>query len=255
MDNSTDQTIKRFKQIREENHYTQSDFAKVLQIKNSTADIERGKTKISGRVVARLLDKFNINPLWLFGESTQKKIQLHLGDVSPKVVTIDSENNENIVLVNVKAAAGYPHNVQDLDWYQQLPAFDIPLPEYRNATYRGFQVEGDSMLPLFEPKEWVIGKAVNNLSEVSNNTICVVVLEDSVVVKKIRKNEDVSVITLVSLNSEYLPYTIQTHQITELWEINSKLSFNIDANSDKASIKKLQEAMVALTSEVRGLKN
>ncbi|WP_271767426.1 XRE family transcriptional regulator [Aquimarina algiphila] len=255
MDNSTDQTIKRFKQIREENHYTQSDFAKVLQIKNSTADIERGKTKISGRVVARLLDKFNINPLWLFGESTQKKIQLHLGDVSPKVVTIDSENNENIVLVNVKAAAGYPHNVQDLDWYQQLPAFDIPLPEYRNATYRGFQVEGDSMLPLFEPKEWVIGKAVNNLSEVSNNTICVVVLEDSVVVKKIRKNEDVSVITLVSLNSEYLPYTIQTHQITELWEINSKLSFNIDANSDTASIKKLQEAMVALTSEVRGLKN
>ncbi|TSE07133.1 MULTISPECIES: XRE family transcriptional regulator [Aquimarina] len=254
MDNSTDQTIKRFKQIREENHYTQSDFAKVLQIKNSTADIERGKTKISGRVVARLLDKFNINPLWLFGESTQKKIQLHLGDVSPKVVTIDSENNENIVLVNVKAAAGYPHNVQDLDWYQQLPAFDIPLPEYRNATYRGFQVEGDSMLPLFEPKEWVIGKAVNNLSEVSNNTICVVVLEDSVVVKKIRKNEDVSVITLVSLNSEYLPYTIQTHQITELWEINSKLSFNIDANSDTASIKKLQEAMVALTSEVRGLK-
>ncbi|WP_108869665.1 XRE family transcriptional regulator [Aquimarina aquimarini] len=255
MDISTDQTIKRFKQIREENHYTQSDFAKVLQIKNSTADIERGKTKISGKVVARLLQEFSVNPLWLFGESTQKNIQLHLGDVSPKVVTIDSDNNENIVLVNVKAAAGYPHNVQDLDWYQQLPAFDIPLPEYRNATYRGFQVEGDSMLPLLEPKEWVIGKAVNNLAEVSNNTICVVVLEDSVVVKKIKKNEDVSVITLVSLNSEYLPYTIQAHQIVELWEINSKISFNIDANSDIASMKQLQEAMLALTSEVRGLKN
>ncbi len=255
MDNSTSQTIKRFKQIREENHYTQSDFAKVLQIKNSTADIERGKTKISGKVVARLLQEFNVNPLWLFGESTQKKIQLHQGNVSPKVVTIDSQNNENIVLVNVKAAAGYPHNVQDLDWYQQLPAFDIPLPEYRNATYRGFQVEGDSMLPLLEPKEWVIGKAINNLSEVSNNTICVIVLEDSVVVKKIRKNEDASIITLISLNSEYLPYTIQTHQIVELWEINSKLSFNIDANPDAASMKQLQEAMQALTSEVRSLKH
>lgn len=255
MDNLTDQTIKRFKQIREENHYTQSDFAKVLQIKNSTADIERGKTKISGKVVARLLQEFNVNPLWLFGESNQKKIQLHLGDVSPKVVTVDSQNNENIVLVNVKAAAGYPHNVQDLDWYQQLPAFDIPLPEYRNATYRGFQVEGDSMLPLFEPKEWVIGKAINNLSEIGNNAICVVVLEDSVVVKKIKKNDDTSVITLVSLNSEYLPYTIQTHQIVELWEVNSKLSFNIDANSDTTSIKQLQEAMMVLTSEVRSMKS
>ncbi len=255
MDNLTDQTIKRFKEIREENHCTQSDFAAILQIKNSTADIERGKTKISGKVVAKLLQEFHINPLWLFGESSQKKIQLHVGDVSPKVVTINSENNENIVLVNVKAAAGYPHNVQDLDWYQQLPAFDIPLPEYRNATYRGFQVEGDSMIPVLEPKEWVIGKAINNLLEIGSNSICVVVLEDSVVVKKIRKNEDASVITLVSLNSEYLPYNIKSDQIVELWEVNSKLSFNIDANSESASIKQLQEAMLELTTEIRSLKN
>ncbi|MDH7445281.1 XRE family transcriptional regulator [Aquimarina sp. 2201CG14-23] len=254
MDNLTNQTIQRFKSIREENHFTQSDFARVLHIKNSTADIERGKTKISGKVVSRLLQEFGVNPLWLFGESDQKKIQLQSGDVAPKIVTVDSENNENIVLVNVKAAAGYPHNVQDVDWYQQLPAFDIPLPEYRNATYRGFQVEGDSMLPVLEPKEWVIGKAVNNLSELSNNAIYVVVLADSVVVKKVKKNEDASVLTLISLNTDYLPYTIQTHQIVELWEINSKLSFNIDANSDTASIRQLQDAMVALTSEVRSLK-
>lgn len=255
MDNSTNQTIKRFKQIREENHYTQSDFARVLNIKNSTADIERGKTKISGKVVARLLQEFQVNPLWLFGESEQKEIKLHYGDVSPKVVTVDAQNNENIVLVNVKAAAGYPHNVQDVEWYQQLPAFDIPLPEYRNATYRGFQVEGDSMLPALQPKEWVIGKAINNLSEVSNNSICIVVLEDSVVVKKIRKNEDGTTLTLISLNAEYLPYTIQFHQIVEMWEVNSKLSFDIDANSETASLKQLQEAMATLTSEVRSMKH
>ena len=255
MDNLTNQTIQRFKSIREENHFTQSDFARILNIKNSTADIERGKTKISGKVVSRLLQEFGVNPLWLFGESDQKKIQLHNGDVAPKIVTVDSENNENIVLVNVKAAAGYPHNVQDVDWYQQLPAFDIPLPEYRNATYRGFQVEGDSMLPVLEPKEWVIGRAVNNLSELSSNALYVVVLQDSVVVKKVRKNEDSSVLTLISLNTDYLPYTIQTHQIVEIWEVNSKLSFNIDANSDTASIKQLQDAMMVLTSEVRSLKN
>lgn len=255
MDNITNQTIQRFKSIREENHFTQSDFARVLDIKNSTADIERGKTKISGKVVSKLLQEFGVNPLWLFGESDQKKIQLHNGDVSPKMVTVDSGNNENIVLVNVKAAAGYPHNVQDVDWYQQLPAFDIPLPEYRNATYRGFQVEGDSMLPVLEPKEWVIGKAVNNLSELRSNALYVVVLHDSVVVKKVRKNGDSSSLTLISLNTDYLPYSINAHQIVELWEVNSKLSFNIDANSDTASIKQLQDAMLALTTEVRSLKN
>ncbi|GAA3513842.1 hypothetical protein GCM10022393_29620 [Aquimarina addita] len=255
MDESTNQTIHRFKQIREENHFTQSDFAKVLGIKSSTADIERGKTKISGKVVAKLLEEFGINPLWLFGDSTQKRIQMHTGDVAPKVVTVNVDNNENIVLVNVKAAAGYPNNVQDVDWYQQLPAFDIPLPEFRNATYRGFQVEGDSMLPILEPKEWVIGKAINNLSELRSNAIYVIVLEDSVVVKKVRKNMEDATLTLVSINVEYLPYTIQSHQIKELWEVNSKLSFNIDANDTTGSIKQLQDAMQLLTSEVRNLKS
>ena len=255
MEHSTNQTIKRFKQIREEKHYTQSEFAKVLGIKNSTADIERGKTKISGRVVANLLREFSLNPLWLFGESEQKNIKLSAVDVAPKVVTVDAEDNENIVLVNVKAAAGYPQNVQDVEWYQQLPAFNIPLSEYRNATYRGFQVEGDSMLPVLEPKEWVIGKAISNLSEVTDNNMYVIVLEDSVLVKKIRKNPDASTLTLVSLNPEYLPYPIQSHQIMELWEVNSKLSFNVDSQTDSASLKQLQEAMKTLTSEVRSLKN
>lgn len=33
--------IKRFKQIREENNFTQSEFAEILNIKNSTSDIKR----------------------------------------------------------------------------------------------------------------------------------------------------------------------------------------------------------------------
>ncbi len=253
MDDSNTMIIKRFKQIREEHHITQSEFAEILGIKKSTADIERGRTKISGKVVAKLLQVYGINPLWLFGESTQKLLKTNTIDISPKVVTVDSQDNENMVLVNVKAAAGYPHNVQDLDWYQQLPAFDIPLPEYRNATYRGFQVEGDSMLPAFEPKEWVIGKALASIKEIGNTSICVIVLEDSVLVKKIRINKD-DTITLISLNTEYPPVVIEAHQVVELWEVNSKLSFNIDAHTNTSSLQQLQDAMAQLTNEVRSLK-
>ena len=118
----------------------------------------------------RTVRQFGINPLWLFGESNQKFLQVSQGDVSPKVISLNSAENENMVLVSQKAAAGYPHNVQDVDWYQQLPAFDMPLPEYRNATHRGFQIEGDSMMPNFRPGEWVLGKAVSTIEEASNNT-------------------------------------------------------------------------------------
>lgn len=247
--------VKRFKQVRDENNFTQTEFAALLGIKNSTADIERGRTKLSGKVVAELLKQFGINPLWLFGESNQKYLQVSKGDVSPKVISLNSAENENIVLVNVKAAAGYPHNLQDVDWYQQLPAFDIPLPEYRNATHRGFQIEGDSMLPNYRPGEWVLGKAVSTIEEAANNRVYVVVLYDSVLVKKLQKLPDPSKILLISLNEEYLPVEVNVNDIQELWQVNSKLTFNLDAPSESGLLRQLQQSMEELKSEFKTLKH
>jgi len=62
-----------------------------------------------------LMDKFNVNPLWLYGESNEKHIDIARGDISPRMLTLDSEGNDNIVLVSQKAAAGYPHNIQDVE--------------------------------------------------------------------------------------------------------------------------------------------
>lgn len=247
--------IKRFKEIRDDHNFTQAEFAEVLGIKNSTADIERGRTKLSGKVVAELLRQFGVNPLWLFGDSSQKYLAINKGDVSPKVITVNSGDEENILLVNQKAAAGYPHNVQDVEWYQQLPAFDIPLPEYRNATYRGFQVEGDSMLPNLSPGEWVLGKAVASVSEVNNNKIYVVVLYDSVLVKKIQKLEDPYKVLLVSINEEYPPVEVLVSDIQEIWQVNSKLTFSVDATSENGLLRQLQQSMEELKSEFKTLKH
>lgn len=246
--------VKHFKEVREENNFTQAEFAEILEIKKSTADIERGRTKLSGKVVSRLLSKFGINPLWLFGESGQKYLQISQGDVSPKVVTVDSADNENIIMVNQKAAAGYPHNVQDVEWYQQLPAFDIPLPEFRNATYRGFQIEGDSMLPNYYPGEWVLGKAVSDLESASNNKVYVIVLYDSVLVKKIQKLPDPSRLLLISFNEEYLPIEIGVNDIQELWQVNSKLTFNLDNPSQSGLFRELKESMEELKRDLKAFK-
>lgn len=247
--------VRRFKEIRDDHNFTQSEFAEVLGINNSTADIERGRTKLSGKMVAELLRQFGVNPLWLFGDSSQKYLPVNKGDVSPKVVTVNSGEEENIILVNQKAAAGYPHNVQDVEWYQQLPAFDIPLPEYRNATYRGFQVEGDSMMPNLRPGEWVLGKAVPSITEVSYSKIYVVVLYDSVLVKKIQKMEDPFKVLLVSINEEYAPVQVQVSEIQELWQINSKLTFSVDATSENGLLRQLQQSMEELKSEFKTLKH
>ncbi len=247
-------TLKRFVDLRRELGHTQAEFAKLLGISNTTADIERGRTKLSGKVVAELLRQFKVNPLWLFGESEEKYLQPSNVSVIPKVVTVDAADNENMVLVNAKAAAGYPQNIQDTSWYQQLPAFDFPIPEFRNATYRGFQVEGDSMLPNLKPGDWVLARAVEHIDQVSANKMYVVVLEDAVLVKKIDRKPNSNNVSLVSLNESYPPYEIKPFQIQEMWEVNSKITFGLDATTEKGLLRQLQESMDELKSQFKHVK-
>ncbi|MEO1012432.1 MAG: S24 family peptidase [Bacteroidota bacterium] len=245
-----DITLKRFVEIRRELGHTQAEFAELLGVSNTTADIERGRTKLSGKVVTELLRRFKINPMWLFGESEEKYLETSKTSVIPKVVTVDSADQDNMILVNAKAAAGYPQNIADTTWYRQLPAFDLPIPEFRNATYRGFQVEGDSMLPNLQPGEWVMARAVEHIDHVSPNKMYVVVLQDSVMVKKIEKRPNSNNITLVSLNETYPPYEIKPFQIQEIWEVSSKLTFNVDATTERGLLKQLQESMDELKKKL-----
>lgn len=244
-------TLKRFSELRKDLGYTQAEFAKLLGISNTTADIERGKTKLSGKVVAELLHQFKINPLWLFGISESKHLDTEKTSVIPKVVTIDNQEHDNMVLVNAKAAAGYPQNIADTSWYEQLPAFDLPIPEFRNATYRGFQVEGDSMLPNLYSGDWVIARAIEHIDHVSPNKMYVIVLQDSVMVKKIEKRPNSNNITLISTNENYPPYEIKPFQVQEIWEVSSKLTFDLNPMGNHALIKQLQASMDELKKQLR----
>ncbi|ADY30603.1 MULTISPECIES: XRE family transcriptional regulator [Cellulophaga] len=243
--------VKRFTEVRRDLGFTQAEFAKLLGISSTTADIERGRTKLSGKVVTELLKQFKINPLWLFGEGNQKYLSATANSVIPKFVTVDAEDNENMVLVNAKAAAGYPQNIQDASWYKQLPAFDLPIPEFRNATYRGFQVEGDSMLPNLYPGEWVLAKATESLNDISANKMYVVVLYDAVLVKKIEKVPNSNFVSLISLNETYPPYQVAADQIQELWQVNSKISFGLDTTTEKGLLKELQQSMEELKKRIK----
>ena len=126
----------------------------------------------------------------------------------------------------------------------------MPLPQYRNATYRGFQIEGDSMLPNFRPEEWVLAKAVPNLSDASDHKVYVVVMYDTVVVKKLHKLNDPSKVKLVSFNTEYQPFEVEVSEIQELWQVNSKLTFNLDASSESGILRELQESMLDLKRQL-----
>ncbi|MCE7069799.1 LexA family transcriptional regulator [Dyadobacter sp. CY327] len=248
-----DEEFKRFKQIREELNLTQSAFADELGISATTADIERGRTRIPGQVVKELLRKYSINPLWLFGDSKQKYLQPDKLLMSPRVVTVDNAGKDNIVLVSAKAAAGYPNNIGDAQWFETLPAFSIPLPEFRNATFRGFQVEGDSMLPVLHSGEWIVGKALDDWEDVNPKQIYVVVTVDSILVKKIQQESQSTFINLISSNPEYSPIKLDRSEIKEIWIVSSKLTFDLEADNKQVSLLTLHSEMRELKEEMRKL--
>lgn len=242
---------KRLKVIREELKLTQAEFAQQLGL-STTADIERGKTRITGAVVKELIMQYEINPLWLYGESKQKKMPK--ADVAPKVVSLSDEGTENIVMVGTKAAAGYGLNIGDVNFYQKLPVFTFPLPEFRNATFRGFQITGDSMVPLVQPSDWVIAKAVASLNDVTSGQVYVVVEEESVRLKQVKINKAQTQLTLISLNLDYPPVEVEAKEVLELWEYHSKITTKREVGPGLETIyQELQEIKSTLAIKTTSL--
>ena len=233
----------RFKSLREELGFTQAAFGEQLGLSGSVADLERGRTKIAGYVVTTLLELFQINPLWLFGKSEQKHLQVTRRDVSPQVLTLDSTGNENILMVNQTASAGYADNIQDPEYIDSLPVFTLPLSVYRNATFRCFQIEGDSMVPAVQSGDWIIAQAVENLDDVKNSETYIVVDESSVRFKKVRKDIQPGTLSLISLNPDYPIDSISLDQVRELWHFHSKLSFDLETDPLHRKLDQIQEEL------------
>ena len=114
--------------------------------------------------------------------------------------TVNSNNRENVELVNMRARAGYTNGYSDPEFISSLPVFQLPYlsPERK---YRAFQLEGDSMHPI-PHGAFVIAEFIQNWKDVKDGTPCIVVTEDEGIVFKIVENKlkDEKTLLLKSLN-------------------------------------------------------
>lgn len=243
---------KRLRLIREELNQTQSSFAQQLGIGSSTTEYERGRTKLSGELVLKLLRDYNINPLWLYGESEQKYLDPRAKAVNPSIVTVDQSGFENILMVNEKAAAGYAGNLDNREFHEQLPAFSFPTPEYRNATFRCFQVEGFSMSPTILPDEWVITKAVEDLSQVKNNNIYVIVDTEGIRIKQVYNKPEIQSLVLVSINKEYESELVKYDEVVEVWEFHSKITKELILDAGHHKLDTIYNDIKIIKKEIMG---
>lgn len=202
------------------NKVSQQRLADELGLKKSTlAAYESGRAEPRYEELVRLSRFFGVTVDELLSKDlTQAARQLRdQSSLRVLVTTVDSQNQENIEFVPVRAMGGYAEGYGDVDFISELPIFQVPfLPTDRK--YRAFPYEGDSMPPLRDGAV-VFGEYIDRWSTVKNGTICLVVTKDEgVVLKKVFNYlEEKQVLVLKSLNERYAPYPVRQDDIQELW--------------------------------------
>ena len=168
-------------------------------------------------------------------------------------ITVDRENRENIELVPQKAAAGYLNGYADPEFIEELPRFRLPVLSDQ-ATYRAFEISGDSMLPLKEGTI-VIGRYVEHPDDIVHGKAYILVTaREGIVYKRIFR--DGSRITLVSDNKVYDPYDMDPDEILEIWEASAYISVDLPdpGDEEQLTLSKIARIVMDLQQEVIKLK-
>lgn len=256
------------KYLRRRSGLTQEQMAEKIGIKRSLLGAyEEGRADPRLNNLLKISDIFDIAVDNLIGvDLTQSDPTAALptgkkNESAPKVlaITVDTQDNENIEIVPQKAAAGYLNGYADPEYIEELPKFQLPvLP--KNATYRAFEISGDSMLPL-QPGTIVIGQYVERARDIKNGkTYVLVTHKEGVVYKRVFNYlEENGKLFLVSDNTQYSPYEISGEDILELWEAKAYISLHFpdpaENGEEQLTLKKLSGIVMELQQEIIKLKN
>lgn len=217
--------------LRKRKGYTQSEVAAALNLKRSTySGYENEVAQPSLDDVVRMASFYHVSVDLLLqidissiGEMQLLEIErgsdpyIRGSQIRVLSTTVDSENNENIELVNEKAKAGYKTGFADPDYIRVLPTFSLPFLS-KNKKYRTFQISGDSMLPIPD-KAYVTGEFVQNWNMIRDRQAYILLtINDGIVFKVVEnKIKTDGKLVLYSLNPLFKPYEIQVSEIKEVW--------------------------------------
>lgn len=246
---------------------TQEQFAQKIGIKRSVVGAyEEGRAAPPLETLLKMADLFGVTTDNFiskdYSQLTEDEIDTSrrpAGDPKLKIlsITVDRHDNENIELVPQKASAGYLNGYADPEYIEHLPKFQLPvLP--KNATYRAFEISGDSMLPL-QPGTIIVGQYVEKAADIKNGKTYVLVTgKEGVVYKRVFNYlKDNEKLYLVSDNPVYSPYEIHGSDVLEVWEAKAFISFKLpeqNATTD-LGLEKLTQIVLDLQQQVIKLKD
>lgn len=258
---------KNIKLLRKRKRLSQEDLAGELQIKRSSlSGYEIESSEPNFKTLLDFSNYFKISIDKLLKEDLNKLSDLYLSQLEKGIdvditggklrvlaTTVDSNNEENIELVPIKAKAGYATGYGDPEFLKILPTFQLPFLD-RNKKFRTFQISGDSMPPVSEGS-WVTAEYVQNWNNIKDGYPYIVVTKEEGIVFKIlyKKTDANHSLELFSTNPEYKPYDVHINDVLEVWKFVNYIS----PEMSEASFSKnnLSKSIYELQKEVHEIKN
>ncbi|MBQ0786555.1 MAG: LexA family transcriptional regulator [Oceanihabitans sp.] len=207
---------------------TQEVFAEDLQVTRSRiSSYEEGRSAPTIEMLIQLSDYFKLPiDILLRNDLTKAKDTSFIELGNQRVlfpITVDSDNENLIEIIPVKASAGYLAGYDDPEYIEQLQK--IKLPFLPTGKHRAFPIKGDSMLPM-KDGAFVIGRFVEDRSEIkTGKTYVLITLNDGMVYKRVYNNIDLNgSLLLMSDNKVYNDYSVPINEVLELWEFTCSIN-------------------------------
>ncbi|MFA9391408.1 MAG: XRE family transcriptional regulator [Prolixibacteraceae bacterium] len=224
--------------LRTRRKISQSDLADRLELTRTTLAGYEKHVQPPLKVLVRMAEFFNVSldalvryKLSKLGEFELSQLEKGFDvDVTGQklrllTISVDQSGKENIEMVPIKAQAGYTSSYGDPEFFASLPKFQLPfLPAEK--TYRCFQIEGESMLPI-PPGAWVTCSYVQDWTQLKEGTPCIVVTVEDGIVFKVLYQKTENQFLLVSTNRKFKPYELGITKVVELWKFETYNGFDI----------------------------
>jgi transcriptional regulator with XRE-family HTH domain len=241
------------KYLRKLRGWTQEEFAVKLKIKRSLLgayEEERADPRIEVLETVGNIFKLTLDELLRKDLNDTKGGNYLAKRRAQKLATASNE----IQMVPVKAAAGYLAGYADPDFLDELNTFTLPM--LAPGNYRAFEIVGDSMLPTTSGSV-IVGEKVDDLEEVkSNQTYIVVSRNEGIVYKRVMKNNKLkNKLTLISDNTVYQPYNVNSEDVIEVWKAQMVISKantqqRWDVNQLASLVSNLQDQVTVLKKKM-----
>jgi transcriptional regulator with XRE-family HTH domain len=245
---------------------SQEETAIGLDVKRSSwSGYENGSAEPPLDLLVRISDYFRVGLDRLLKDDLTKLSESQLGilerggdvDLSGRrlrvlATTVNSEDRENIEVVNEKAKAGYALGYADPEYISVLPTFQMPFLS-RDRKYRTFQISGDSMPPVGEGS-WVTGEYVQNWQTIRDGQPYIIITRNDGIVFKVVYNQlkTTGGLLLCSTNPAYPPYEVPIAEVFEVWKFVNYISHELP--EPNLSRDELSKSVMDLRKEVGQLR-